>query len=295
MSSREVKYNRYNDKILNSVIYHTKTSEAFPIVQEALEEFPGDGNFLSLGSLVALLENKPSFALQYQKQLRKDYQIRAEDVLFEAIAWAKKGNSLKAKKILKPYGITTIKQVVDATRFKEVQGYRFLEWANLIFPNQAKKQVHQKKERASKPTTLEDWEPKVESAAKNDKLAGFVENLQKKYELPPIQATLPFKLNLSIDDWVIPAGVDPSSPDEQQWYHLRSEYCHLNLLKGFDELLCLNHLHNVETFWYQVETVRKVLKQFRGRVLLSDEVGLGKTIEAGMILKEYLLRAVPNS
>jgi len=38
--------------------------------------------------------------------------------------------------------------------------------------------------------------------------------------------------------------------------------------------------------------VRKVLKQFRGRVLLADEVGLGKTIEAGMVLKEYLLRGM---
>jgi SNF2 family DNA or RNA helicase len=41
-----------------------------------------------------------------------------------------------------------------------------------------------------------------------------------------------------------------------------------------------------------VETVRKVLKQYRGRVLLADEVGLGKTIEAGMVLKEYLLRGM---
>ena len=45
-------------------------------------------------------------------------------------------------------------------------------------------------------------------------------------------------------------------------------------------------------FWHQIETVRKVLKQFRGRVLLADEVGLGKTIEAGMVLKEYLLRGM---
>ena len=44
-------------------------------------------------------------------------------------------------------------------------------------------------------------------------------------------------------------------------------------------------LRGIETYWYQLETVRKVLKQFRGRVLLADEVGLGKTIEAGMVLK----------
>ncbi|MGH9429767.1 MAG: SNF2-related protein, partial [Terriglobia bacterium] len=47
-----------------------------------------------------------------------------------------------------------------------------------------------------------------------------------------------------------------------------------------------------EEYWYQVETARKVLKQFRGRVLLADEVGLGKTIEAGMVLKDYMLRGM---
>ena len=48
----------------------------------------------------------------------------------------------------------------------------------------------------------------------------------------------------------------------------------------------------MEAHWYQVETVRKVLKQYRGRVLLADEVGLGKTVEAGMVLKEYMLRGM---
>ena len=76
------------------------------------------------------------------------------------------------------------------------------------------------------------------------------------------------------------------------WYGLRQRFAHLGLAQGFDELLCLPQLHGIETFWYQVETVRKVLKQFRGRVLLADEVGLGKTIEAGMVLKEYLLRGM---
>ena len=76
------------------------------------------------------------------------------------------------------------------------------------------------------------------------------------------------------------------------WFVLRERLAHLGLVEGFDELICLNHLKGVETFWYQTETVRKVLKQFRGRVLLADEVGLGKTVEAGMVLKEYVLRGM---
>ena len=73
---------------------------------------------------------------------------------------------------------------------------------------------------------------------------------------------------------------------------MRERYAHLGLIEGFDELICLNHLKGVETFWHQTETVRKVLKQFRGRVLLADEVGLGKTVEAGMVVKEYVLRGM---
>jgi SNF2 family DNA or RNA helicase len=85
-----------------------------------------------------------------------------------------------------------------------------------------------------------------------------------------------------------------NSSDEfdREAFRLRYELAQLGLLQGFDELLCLPALHGVETYWYQLETVRKVLKQFRGRVLLADEVGLGKTIEAGMVLKEYLLRGM---
>lgn len=71
---------------------------------------------------------------------------------------------------------------------------------------------------------------------------------------------------------------------------LRIEYAYLNIQRGFDDLLCIGAIKGVERYWYQVETAKKVLKYFHGRVLLGDEVGLGKTIEAGMLIKEYLLR-----
>jgi len=73
---------------------------------------------------------------------------------------------------------------------------------------------------------------------------------------------------------------------------LHLELARLGLLRGFDQLLCLEGLHGVEHLPHQIETVRKVLRHFRGRVLLADEVGLGKTIEACLLLREYLLRGL---
>lgn len=69
----------------------------------------------------------------------------------------------------------------------------------------------------------------------------------------------------------------------------------LKLTDQFDELLCLGRLKEVRRLDYQVETVHRVLRAFRGRALLADEVGLGKTIEAGMLLSEYLLRGMARS
>ena len=40
----------------------------------------------------------------------------------------------------------------------------------------------------------------------------------------------------------------------------------------------------MELLEHQIRTAKTVLRRFRGRALLCDEVGLGKTIEAGLIL-----------
>ena len=58
-----------------------------------------------------------------------------------------------------------------------------------------------------------------------------------------------------------------------------------------DNLLCLPYCR-IERLEYQVRTALRVLGPLRGRALLSDEVGLGKTIEAGLVLKELLTRGM---
>jgi hypothetical protein len=112
-------------------------------------------------------------------------------------------------------------------------------------------------------------------------------------DLPRIDIEIPFTVQIDLAPLLMANAGTPGA--DGVWYGLRERFAHLGLARGFDELICLPHLNGIEAFWYQVETARKVLRQFRGRVLLADEVGLGKTIEAGMVLKEYLLRGMVES
>jgi superfamily II DNA or RNA helicase len=112
--------------------------------------------------------------------------------------------------------------------------------------------------------------------------------------LPPFpDAALPeVRVELESDragfpDW-LPAADQGSILDVD----LRRRYAELKLQQGFDELLSLGAVRDVEHFHFQLETVRRILRDFRGRALLADEVGLGKTIEACLTLKEYWMRGL---
>lgn len=79
--------------------------------------------------------------------------------------------------------------------------------------------------------------------------------------------------------------------DTYENYFLRLEAENHALIKGFDKLISLSGL-NIVHYKHQLDTALKVLNQMRGQALLSDEVGLGKTIEAGIIMKELLERGL---
>ncbi len=60
----------------------------------------------------------------------------------------------------------------------------------------------------------------------------------------------------------------------------------LALTPGFEELISLPFLREVIPYEHQLAAVKTALNRMRGRALLADEVGLGKTVEAGIILSE---------
>ena len=62
---------------------------------------------------------------------------------------------------------------------------------------------------------------------------------------------------------------------------------------GFDTFLSLPSLR-FTPFDYQLQAARSALRRMRGRAILADEVGLGKTIKAGLILAELRLRGLAD-
>jgi len=75
-------------------------------------------------------------------------------------------------------------------------------------------------------------------------------------------------------------------------FSLARELSDISLRPGFDHLLSFGVAQGIITYPHQVNTVKTVLRQMKGRALLCDEVGLGKTVEAGLVMMEYLLRGL---
>ncbi|MHB1327543.1 MAG: DEAD/DEAH box helicase [Gemmatimonadales bacterium] len=75
------------------------------------------------------------------------------------------------------------------------------------------------------------------------------------------------------------------------WHSLRRDAERLALLPAFDRLITLD-MNRIEELPHQIRVAQQVLQRMDGRAILADEVGLGKTIEAGIILKELAARGL---
>lgn len=75
-------------------------------------------------------------------------------------------------------------------------------------------------------------------------------------------------------------------------FQLALEAAEAAAIPSFDSIQCLKQIQGLEPLPHQIEVARRVINEMHGRAILADEVGLGKTIEAGLILKEYMIRGL---
>jgi SNF2 family DNA or RNA helicase len=81
-------------------------------------------------------------------------------------------------------------------------------------------------------------------------------------------------------------------PATDEWFELRRAAERLALTPSFDRMIALHH-NTIRELPHQIDVAMRVLRApMRGRAVLADEVGLGKTIEAGLILKELAVRGL---
>ncbi|AXF54766.1 DEAD/DEAH box helicase [Salicibibacter kimchii] len=77
-----------------------------------------------------------------------------------------------------------------------------------------------------------------------------------------------------------------------EMYRLAYEAETQKAVPSFDGLVAPTHLPELSLYDHQRETARRVVEDMNGKAILADEVGLGKTIEAGLVLKEYMIRGL---
>ncbi|WP_186670931.1 DEAD/DEAH box helicase [Sporosarcina sp. BP05] len=80
--------------------------------------------------------------------------------------------------------------------------------------------------------------------------------------------------------------------DNWTLYRMSYEAVKTNLITDFNGLQSPKYLPNLTPLAHQLKVAETVIERMNGKAILADEVGLGKTIEAGLILKEYLVRGL---
>src|SRR2546421_515257 len=114
--------------------------------------------------------------------------------------------------------------------------------------------------------------------------------------LPASEAARPGDASLSLQsddaDADLLARAFRTLGDGARAWRLNGEAHRISLIDGFDRLLARPSLRGVVRYPHQERTCLRVLREMRGRAILADEVGLGKTIEAGLLLKEYAIRGL---
>jgi superfamily II DNA or RNA helicase len=292
---------------LVSAFEHLQPADGYlPLAEAALKACPGDPNLLLLAANAALIDGDHARALVFLKRFHKRASSTSEHLL-RALALNLAGLRGAGRCLLERHRLTSPFAAISHFPAGRSHSDWLIRHLNQIMgrdqplrpyvsdrrwatkgarPPQVRKTAateQRGKNATVRSTAGKPARPAVEVPASEAVPAALT-------PLPLVDIDIP--LAFQLDAAPLIAGLGRAPEIEGRYFQLRERLAHLSLVQGFDELMCLPHLVGVAPLWHQIEAVRKVLKQFRGRVLLADEVGLGKTIEAAMVLKEYALRGM---
>ena len=90
------------------------------------------------------------------------------------------------------------------------------------------------------------------------------------------------------EDFVLEQFRNPSLPFDHR-FELKTEARLLQTAYANNKILSLSN-SRTQILAHQVESTHRIVNSLDQRYLLADEVGLGKTIEAGLVIKELIFR-----
>src|SRR5271167_4743782 len=267
-----------------------RTHGFLELAEKAERACPGDPAILSLAATAALLDGRADKATLYLKRYSKRYFAGEPYHLLSALALAGQKNRIGARALLEQHRLTYWRYAMSAFPGGRARRRWLAESIDAIMGRKPEIRGRKPAVKPAPPPARSKIPPPPKPATPPPPRPIQPAPPPAIPALEQIRVDIPLVVESNLQP-MLAAATDRAEGDGG-WFALRERLARLGLAEGFDELLCVPHLKGIETFWHQTETVRKVLKQFRGRVLLADEVGLGKTVEAGMVLKEYLLRGM---
>jgi SNF2 family DNA or RNA helicase len=124
--------------------------------------------------------------------------------------------------------------------------------------------------------------------------------VEKSAPHAPIVVSVEPPIRVTFSDYpILPKAMSLPSPNPVEQVHMASWYAlalraqRFRVAASFDRLLAPAVLYDrVRPHAYQLRVVEQVLREKAPAAILADDVGLGKTIEAGLIYKELALRGL---
>jgi SNF2 family DNA or RNA helicase len=147
----------------------------------------------------------------------------------------------------------------------------------------SEKKIVKNKSYAKKTTsTINSLEKKLSGEFEEQTVAG------KKYKLG-------YSITFS-DPYNIKKLIQTKKFSEFQKFQLNLNAIQIKHAGKIDKLISLDEIRTkLIPYNFQMHLALQVINEMNGNAILADEVGLGKTIEAGLIMKELLLRDEINS